>query len=57
MTVNELFFANNGWLLDTKLKVLGKREGVLYEGVFINMPDKIANRRVIVFNDRTIIVS
>lgn len=56
MTVKELYFANNGWLSDTKIKVLGKREGVLYEGVFIDMPDKIVNSRVVVFNDRTIVV-
>lgn len=56
MTVKELFFANNSWRLETKLKVLGKREGGLYEGGFINMPDEIANRWVIVFNDNTIIV-
>ena len=40
MTVKELYFANDGWLSDTKIKVLGIREGVLYEGVFINMPEK-----------------
>ena len=57
MTVKELYFANNGWLSDTKLKVLGKREGVLYEGVFIDMPDKIVNSRVVVFNDHTILIS
>lgn len=55
MTVKELYFANDGWLPVTKLKVLGIREGGLYEGVFIDMPDKIVNSRVVVFNDRTII--
>lgn len=57
MTVKELYFANNGWWSYTKIKVLGKGEGVLYEGVFIDMPDKIVNSRVVVFNDRTIIIA
>ena len=56
MTVRELYFANDGWLSDTKLKVLGKREGFLYEGVFIDMPDKIINSRVVVFNEHTIVI-
>ena len=57
MTVKELYFANDGWLSDTKIKVLGTREGVLYDGVFINMPEKIVNSRVVVFNDHTIVIS
>lgn len=57
MTVKELYLANSGWLADTKLKVLGTREGGLYEGVFIDMPDKIVSSRVVVFNDNTIIIS
>lgn len=57
MTVKELYFANDGWLPVTKLKVVGIREGVSYEGVFIDMPDKIVNSRVVVFNDKTIIIS
>ena len=61
MTVKELYFANEGWLSDTKIKVLGKcegflYEGVLYEGVFIDMPDKIVNSRVVVFKDHTIVI-
>ena len=57
MTVKELYLANDGWLSDTKLKVLGTREGVSYEGVFIDMPDKIVNSRVVVFNDHTIVIA
>ena len=57
MTVKELYFANEGWLSDTKVKVLGIREGGLYEGVFIDMPDKIVNSRVVVFNDHTIVIA
>ena len=56
MTVKELYFANDGWLSDTKLKVLGNQEGVLYEGGFIDMPDKIVNSRVVFFNDHTIVI-
>ena len=56
MTVKELYFANDGWWSVTKLKVLGIREGVLYDGVFIDMPEKIVNSRVVVFNDHTIII-
>ena len=58
MTVKELYLANAGWLADTKFKVLGIREGgVLYEGGFIDMPDKIVNSRVAVFKDHTIVIS
>ena len=57
MTVKELYFANDGWLSDTKIKVLGKGDGVLYEGVFIDMPYTIVNSRVVVFNDHTIVIA
>lgn len=57
MTVKELYFANDGWWSYTKIKVLGKGEGVLYEGVFIDMPSKIVNSRVVVFNDHTIVIA
>lgn len=57
MTVKELYFANDGWRSGTKIKVLGKGEGVLYEGFFIDMPYKIVNSRVVVFNDHTIVIA
>lgn len=56
MKVRELFFANGDWVADTKLKVLGRQTGVLYEGVFIDMPTEIEDSRVVTFKGNLIVI-
>lgn len=56
MRVKELYFVNGNWMADTTLKVLGREEGVLYEGVFIDMPTEIEDSTVVTFNRNTIII-
>ena len=55
MTVKELYFANCDWSTDTKLTVSGLKKGVLYEGVFHDMPDEIVDSQVVTFNSHLII--
>ena len=56
MTVEELYIANGDWSTGTKLIVLGLKKGVLYEGIFIKMPDEIVESQVLAFNSRMIII-
>ena len=55
MTVKELYFANCDWITETKLIVLVLKKGIVYEGVFIKMPDEIREKQVLTFNSRMII--
>lgn len=56
MKLKDLFFANGEWTCHTELKVLGLETGVLYKGVYIDMPAEIKDSWVVTFKGNTIMI-